>query len=463
MKKRGIWIVLAVIAVAVVAGVFLWPRLANRSEDEARPSAVVERGTLRITVSASGRIETGQQVDLSFDMPGRVAEVSVDIGDEVRAGDPLVRLDTGDLERAVAQAELTLRQAELRLERLREPVDEADIRRAENAVAQAAAALEVAQLNRTAVLNSTLLNEALEDAQDAYDDTRQRYEDRLREYEAGDIDYWFVDFTQQRFEDAELALARIQQQVNLQTESSTNDVERAMQAYQEAQDALERLREGADPLDLEAAQLDIEAARLALDNARSSLADAVLTAPFDGVVSAVNATADELAPTGLPAVSLVSLNQFHITVSVDEIDVAKLSPGLPAEVTIDAFSDVVLSGAVERIGPAAIIEQGAATYPIVIALDPTEAALRAGMSATALIMVDELTDQLLVPNWVVRIDQTTGQTYVHRQVSGDVTERVDIRLGVRHGGSSQVLEGLNAGDILVLVEEGVNGFFFGSQ
>jgi HlyD family secretion protein len=462
MKKWLLWITLAVVGLVVVAAVFFVPRIAGRGEVEELRTTVVERGTLNITVSASGRIEPADQVDLSFDLPGRVADVAVELGDEVEAGQPLAWLVSDDLERAVTQAELSLRQAELRLERLREPASEADIRRAENAVAQAAAALEVAQLNQTAVLNSVLVNESLEDAQNAYDDARERYEDYVRQYEDGDIDYWFVDQAQQRFEDAELALARVRQQVDVQTESASNEVERAWQTHQEAQDNLELLREGADEADLEAAQLDIEAAQLALERTRSDVADATLVAPFDGVVAAVNVTAGEIAPTGVPALSLLSYNGFHITVSVDEIDVAKLSTGLPVEVTVDAFSGQVLGGTVERIGPSAELNQGAASYPVVITLDPTETPIRAGMSATALVLVDELSDQLLIPNWVVRIDQTTGQTYVQREIAEAQIERVDVRLGVRYGGYSQVLSGVDEGDILALIRE-ENVFSFGGQ
>ncbi|HEC33544.1 MAG TPA: efflux RND transporter periplasmic adaptor subunit [Chloroflexi bacterium] len=458
-KRRSLWAwLVVVVAVLAIGGLFLWRRAVARSETGEARTAVVERGALRVVVTASGRIEPAAQVDLSFDLPGRVVEVAVDLGDIVRAGQPLARLETTDLERAVAQAELNLRQARLRVQRLQEPADEADIRQAQHAVSQAAAALEVAQLNLTAVLSSTLLNEALEDAREVFEDAQNRYQARLVEYEEGETDYWFVDQAYQRYEDAQLALARLEQQADLQLESASNEVDRARQAYLEAQDRLQRLLEGADHLDLEAAQLDVEAARLALEKAQSDLEKATLTAPFDGIVAAVNVTCGEMAPTALPAVTLVDPSRFRITVGVDEIDVAKLEVGLPVEVMVDALPDVAFVGTVERIGPSATPDQGAVSYPVIIAFDPADAPLRAGMSATAAITVEEMTGQLLIPNWTVRIDQTTGQSYVYRQTE-DGRERVDIRLGVRYEGYSQVLEGLEEGDVLVLVREESSGVF----
>ncbi|MGD1996596.1 MAG: hypothetical protein PVH62_07465, partial [Anaerolineae bacterium] len=134
---------------------------------------------------------------------------------------------------------------------------------------------------------------------------------------------------------------------------------------------------------------------------------------------------------------------------------------LPVEVTVDALPDLLLTGTTERIGPAATLDQGAVSFPVVIALDPTDAPLRAGMSGTAVVMIEELSDQLLIPNWVVRVDQTTGQPYTHRQTS-EGTERVDIQLGIRYEGYSQVLGGLEEGDVLILMPEGT-GFPFGQR
>ncbi len=462
--NKGLRILLIALAVVVVAGgAFAIWRLRQQtaivSGDELR-TAVVERGTLRVTVTASGRIEPAEQVDLGFDMPGVVTAVYVDLGDAVEAGQPLAELRTTDLQRAMTQAELNLRQAELRLERLQQPPDQADITQAENAVSQAASALEVAQLQLNTVLGSTLLTDQLEDAEYRLQNATSEYANRLGDYNAGRISDFVMDRVTQAYEDAERYLQRTQEEGRLQVESSRSEVNRAAQAYEEAQNRLQQLQEGAEPLDIEAAQLDVEAAQLALDRARSDLADATLTAPFDGIVSAVNATANEMASTGLPAVSLVEVSRFHITVSVDEIDVARLHPGLLVQVTVDAFPNVTFDGVVERIGPAATLDQGAVSYPVVVLLDPTDEPILTGMSATATIMVEELVDQLIIPNWLVRVDQTTGQTFVFRQTAAGY-ERVDVRLGVRYEGTSQVLNGVEEGQVLVLVRE--NAMFFGGQ
>lgn len=456
--RRNWWILLAALAVVVVVGFFLQRQLQARSESTETRTAVVERGTLRITVTGSGRIEPASAVDLSFTLPGRVAGVAVEIGDAVEAGQPLAWLETADLERAVTQAELTVRQAELRLERLQQPADEADLQAAEAAVSDALAAYQAAQRNLQLTEHSVSVGDAVRAAQFARDETYRTYQNLQTQFDAGEafITESMVEAAHIAYLDALGAYNRAVENADLQMLMARNEVARAYNAYRQAQNNLQRLREGAGEIDLEAARLDLEAAQLALDRTRADLDRATLRAPFAGLVSAVNVTAGEQAPTGLPAVSLIDPSHFRLTISVDEIDVAKLAEGLPAEVTVDALPTWTLSGIVERISPAATFDQGAPTYAVVVSLDPNDAPLRAGMSATAIILVEEITDQLLIPNWIVRVDQVTGQTYVYRQAGREI-ERVDVQLGIRYEGYSQVLSGLEEGQVLVLVRD--NGFF----
>jgi len=204
----------------------------------------------------------------------------------------------------------------------------------------------------------------------------------------------------------------------------------------------------------------VEQARAALESAELLLAEATLRAPFAGVVAQVNATVNEMAPAQLPAVTLLDVSGFHITLGVDEMDVGRLAPGQAAQVTLDALPDVVVVGSVERVAPAARIRDGVVYYDVVVELDPTTAPIRADMTANVTIVVEELSDVLLIPTWVVRVDSYTGQTYVNQQVEGEIV-RTDVELGVRHQGVAQVLSGLSEGDVAVWVEE--SAFRFGAR
>lgn len=458
-RNRRLWIVLAAIALLTAGGFFVWQRVAarNLSREEER-IAVVERGTLEVTVSASGRIEPIRQVDLTFSAPGRVAEVAVQIGDEVRVGQVLARLDTGDLELSLRQAEAALKSAQAQLAQLRaQPRPEA-VKAAEAAYRSALAQYQ--RLKNSPSPEEKAVAEAnLKRAEVMLNQARAAYEPVSWRPEVGmlpeslNLEMATLDY--------QIALANYQ----LTTKgASPEDLAAAWSNVESARAQLERAMSGPTEEERTVAEAAVEQARAAYEVARRNLEKATLTAPFDGVVAAVNIVVGETAPAGLPAISLVDISGFRITVNVDEMDVVRLRLGLSAEVTLDALSDVTLRGGVERIGPAATLVEGAVAYPVIIALDPTDAPVRAGMSANVTVRVEELTDQLLIPNWVVRIDQTTGQPYVYRKTAGGDLERVDVRLGIRYEGYSQVLSGLNEGDVLVLTREATSGslsFSFG--
>jgi HlyD family secretion protein len=355
-------------------------------------------------VVAEAVIEPARWGELRFEIEGDVTEVLVQEGDTVAAGDVLARLETVDLERAVAQAELSLHQAEVRLsqaqlklEQLQEPPDEADVRQAEHAVAQAEAAIVAAQLDLTEVLDRPIRNETLEDAEELYEDLRHKYEARLEMYESGEEpDYWFVDQAKERMDDAKLELDRIRQQGSAQMQDAQNALQQAEQSYQEAQDALAELLEGADRLDVEevqkeidAAELEIEAAALNLEEAQSNLEHAELVAPFGGVVVAVEIDVGDAVSGGEVAVVLATLDHLQaVTVDLTELDVAQVEEGQGVVVTVDAMPEQEMRGVVERIGLQAQDYRGDVVYPVYVELGEVMPELRWGMTAMVEIDVD---------------------------------------------------------------------------
>ena len=78
-------------------------------------SATLARGALIATVTATGNIQPEAEIRLGFQQAGTVAVVNVKVGDAIKKGDPLAKLDTADLEIGVAQAQSTLAQAQASL------------------------------------------------------------------------------------------------------------------------------------------------------------------------------------------------------------------------------------------------------------------------------------------------------------------------------------------------------------
>lgn len=468
MKRSTIYIVIAV-AIAAIAGALLWRPWASGQEAQTGRSAVVERGSMLVAVTASGRIEPEARVNLTFDTPGRVAEVLVEEGDTVEGGDVLARLDTRQLETQVAQSRASLEQAESQLAELKSQPRPREVEKAEANVRDAQARVSSAAASRDQIKRGPTQAEIAAAEARVAEAEKQR---KLAQRAYDEID----ESNEEQKEHANYDLYTAKQQLaaaeaNLQdvldgadeeeVRAAEADVWAAAAQRDAAQAQLDLLLAGATEEEIAEVEAQVAQARAALELAELSLENATLRAPFDGVVSRVNVTIGETPPAQGPALVVLDNSQFHMTVSVDEVDVAQLALGQTAEVTLDALPGAVITGTVKQIAPIATLEGGVVTYDVTIDLLPTDEPIRADMSAEATIEVEELEDVLMIPTWVVRIDRDTGQTYVHRRIDGDV-ERVDVTLGVRDRGFAQVLEGLSEGDELVRLEE-ENGFDFGPR
>ena len=114
VSKVVIFVVLATV-IAVVAYFGAQAFLLNDDEDtDGRRPVTVGRGTLLDDVTASGSVSFPELESLRFEIPGTVAELLVDEGESVVEGQPLIRLDDvtiADLESAVANAEIALKEA----------------------------------------------------------------------------------------------------------------------------------------------------------------------------------------------------------------------------------------------------------------------------------------------------------------------------------------------------------------
>jgi len=467
MRRTVLYVFLAVVVVAAVAGVLFLRAQQTRSPEQEARSATVERGTLLVAVLASGSVEPQTRVNLAFEVPGEVLEVQVKVGDKVEGGDVLARLDASQLALQVQQAEAALAVAEAQLVQLRDGPRPEEVAAAEANVRGVEAQVNAAAANRDQLaVGASDAQIAAAEAQIAAAELQHRvtliaHDRTFKETKDGDRR------EQARYDlyAANEALAAAQAQLDELLGGADADAVRAADANvaaavaqrDAAQAQLDLLLAGSTEEQLADVEAQAAQARAALELAELALEKTTLHAPFDGVVAAVNVTAGEMASAGLPAITLLDTSNFHMTVGVDEIDVGKLAVGQSAQVTLDALPDLESTGLVERIAPAATLEGGVVTYDVVIALDPTDAPIRADMTANATIIVEELDDVLKIPTWVVRVDQDTGQTYVHQRVGGEVV-RTDVTLGVRHEGVAQVLGGLSEGDEAIWVQESAFGF-----
>ncbi|MGB3714664.1 MAG: HlyD family efflux transporter periplasmic adaptor subunit, partial [Candidatus Promineifilaceae bacterium] len=363
------------------------------------------------SVLADGQLVAQNPVlPLSFVVSGRLAEIHAQPGDVVEEGAILATLDGTALSAAVtnaelqvSQAETTLAQAQLSLEDLVnwEP-DDMVVTLAEANLSVAEANYENALVQDSASGNSlTSARVAVDQAQRSLVDTQEAYDtawDAARDWELGDP--WRKQALENEREATTRALQNVQEGLqvawanyNLASAGlNDNNALGAGASVASAQQALNQARTGPKESDIAAARLQIEQANLSLeqaefslDQANNALEDAVLIAPWEGTVLSVDTAQGAMVGAGSPILTLLDAENLQFqTTNLSERDLADIEPGQRVQISLKTYSGQDISGTVLRIVPMSSGMVGdAATFVVVVDLEPTDLLLLPGMTGRA--------------------------------------------------------------------------------
>ncbi|NLE77580.1 MAG: efflux RND transporter periplasmic adaptor subunit [Chloroflexi bacterium] len=495
--KRGVTII-AILAVVLGLSYLLYTTLgpARAPQQPDYQTVAVQRGDVSAYVSAVGSIEPQRSVSLRFRGMGSVTAVHVDPGQAVAEGDLLAELESAELDLAVRQAEASLVISQARLDQLTAGASAEEIVAAETALASAQASYErvlagpgqadlaaarVALSSAQKALQKLLAGPsedevagakanlerarlALERAQSEYDRVAWvggvgalpqslALQQATVDYETAEANYRLATegatAAQVEAGRAQVAQAEASLQRLLDSPSDAEIMAAETQVAQ-ARYQLDRLRSGAREEERRIAEAQVAQAQIALEQAQLQRDNATLRAPFAGVVAEVNVKEGEQVQSALPAITLIDDSAFHINVAVDELDIATLREGQETHISFDSLPDQVFGGRVTRVAPTATSVMGVAGYQVRIDLEPTEAPLRVGMSATVDIITAYAADTLTLANRAIQFDRRTEQTYVDKLVGFNLV-RTEIQVGIQGDQATEILSGLSEGDQVAVV------------
>jgi HlyD family secretion protein len=296
--------------------------------------------------------------------------------------------------------------------------------------------------------------DAVAQAQIVYDNARQQevVDVQLAEAQLADARRQLealLSPSPQQLAAAEARVAQAQAQLNQLRGGTANDVTVAQSTVEQRQAALDALLAPPSEKDLAQAEANVAQAEANLAKARLNRASAALVAPFSGTVATIGVTAGDQVPGAgqTAAIALVDDSAFHVDVNVSEADVALLSVGQAAQVELDALPGRPLDGTLDYIAPTATTEQNVTTYLARVSLKPTDMSLRVGLSAAVTIVAGRRENVLLIPSGAIRETDSGPQAQVQR---GDQTTLVPIELGMSGDTFTEVLGGLEEGDVVVM-------------
>jgi len=205
----------------------------------------------------------------------------------------------------------------------------------------------------------------------------------------------------------------------------------------------------------EAAEASIQVGEARIAVAQAALERTRLRAPFAGIVAEVNAEAGEFvtpSPLGIqtpPAIDLVDESCLYVSAPIDEVDAPAISPGMKAQVSLDAFPKRHWSGTVRRIAPYVLErEKQARTVDVEVMIDDPEtfAGLLPGYSADIEVLIEAQEDRLRVPTEAVLEGR---RVLVYDESDGRLADR-RFEPGIANWEYTEVRSGLAPGERIVL-------------
>jgi HlyD family secretion protein len=469
MPKPAFWILLAVLVVAIGAGVYYFVNMrqdktAAAAAQPALQTAVARQGNLVLRASGTGTLIAANQVNLGFKTSGTLTTLNVKVGDQVKAGDLLATLDNSTQQLALTQAQQALNQ-------LTSP----------SAIATSQLAVTTAQgnvINAQAALNNALYwqNPAL--SQNEYAalvlakanlDKAQTTFDQLNSqgYITNTNDaYAFQTLyaAQQAYNTAQYYFSVYSQAPSTRLVESAKATLALDQAQVvEAQNLVAALTGGSVPANATGTGLNqLNTAKLAIQTAQQNMDATKLYSPISGTVMSIsNAVGDSVSSATI--MTIADLSQAELQIYMDQNDWSNIKVGYVSNVTFDALPNQTFTGKVTLVTPQLVTIQGTSVVEGLVLLDQKQASgttltLPLGVSASVDIIAAQANNVILVPVPALH-ELSPGNYAVFVVANGKPALRI-VTVGLQDSSFAEIKTGLKAGEV---VSTGIQATTGGSQ
>jgi multidrug efflux pump subunit AcrA (membrane-fusion protein) len=336
---------------------------------------------------ATGTLAGDEQTDVAPLIGGKVVAVGVDLGNFVKKGDMLARLDDRD-------ARLRLEQAQAQLNQ-----QEATVRQAEERLGlKSNQKFDVMQVpdvrNARAAFNLA-------------EKQFRRYEKLL---ESGDVSRSTFDVQKAQFEQAEQAY-----------ETALNV---ARQNYAAVQTA----------------RVGLQAIRVQIEQARKAINDSVIYSPIAGFVADRPADVGEYVTTNSKIATIIRTNPLRMKIDVPEQSVPFVKVGQTVSLTTSAYPDKTFNGHVARISPN--INATSRTLTVEAEINNSEGLLKPGQFATARILQPRMEAAVMIPARAVHTEGNVSRVFIIKdgkaeqrlvQLGQTDNDMIEIKTGIKEG------------------------------
>lgn len=353
-------------------------------------------------IQATGSLVADETSNVAPKAAGKVANVTVNVGQFVSQGTEIAKIDDKDARLQLASAQASVKQAQAAVRQA-----EARLGLSPNGTFNASSIPEVRSANAIYEQNLAELRQA--------EANEKRYRDLV---ETGDVS--MITYEQYRTA-RDTARARVN--------SAKEQLDAAANAARQNNAAIK------------SAEAAVEAAQTQVGTAQQALADTVIRAPFSGFVSDRPTAVGEFVTSASVIITLLRTNPMKIQIQVAEADVPSVTLGRGVTLQVDAYKDRRFAGTVTAINPSVDSASRAAT--VEASIENSDNALRSGMFATARITKEGGGTGIFVPKSAIYFDPAT-QAYRAFVIVEGIAKLRTIQLGTEEGEFQQILDGLQA-------------------
>ncbi len=200
---------------------------------------------------------------------------------------------------------------------------------------------------------------------------------------------------------------------------------------------------------LESAQASYQAAANAYNNN-------IIKAPFAGQLAVLNSKLGDVV-NGTTVVGILVTPQKLAEITLNEVDVAKITVGNPATLSLDAIPDTVASGTIVEIDSVGSSNQGVVSYKVKISIDNSDTRILSGMSVSASIVTLSKSNVLVVPKTAIKttnaglhyVEKFSGQNKAGNISTKSKPAEVNISTGFSNDTETEIISGLSSGEVIV--------------
>ncbi|MBS3028036.1 MAG: efflux RND transporter periplasmic adaptor subunit [Dolichospermum sp. DET50] len=426
----------------------------NRPIDVTKLTIPVETKSVTVRITASGKVQPVQSVNISPKSPGLLAALNVEQGDTVKKGQIIARMDNSEIKMRIIQYKANLEQAKAQLAE-----SQAGSRPEE--IAQGKARVDQAQAQLAITRDGNRLQE-IQQAQAQVDSAKasveltqarvKRYQDLAKN---GAISQDSLEQYISENSKAKANLEEAQRRLSLLKVGNRNqDIQKQEAIVNQEKEGLRKLENGNRPQEIARFKAAVASAEAQVKQQQVQLEDTILRAPFSGIVTQRYATVGAYVSPAISAssdasatsTSIVALAKgLEIIAKVPEVDIPQIKLGQKVEILIDAYPEEIFQGQVRLIAPEAVVEQNVTSFQVRVAINTGAGKLRSGMNVSEVTFIgNKIENALLIPQELIVTQK--GKTGVWLLGEKNKPQFRIVTIGANIDNQIQVLDGLKAGE-----------------